>query len=782
LFVMLKTMGQESWSSDLVYYGEGGKLTYTPDEAGNIIPDFSQVGYRYGNESLPDVEMRVEVSPVDGDDGASIQAAIEALYNNTPNEKGFRGAVVLKKGTYEIEGQLSISQSGIVLRGQGQDADGTVLIATGTNKRTLLEVGSAGGLSTDQSTKVSITEAYVPVGRKFVVVSSTTGYAVGDEIALYRPGTNNWISDIKMDQISSTSNDPSTQWSASSYNFYFERTISKVNGDTLFFRNPIIMALDKNYGGGFVYKSSFNRINNVGIENICFKSTYSSEDDEEHSWTAVEFKGVEHGWAKDITSWYFAYACVALGRESKLNTVLNCTCMDPKSIITGSRRYSFYCEGQLNLFKGCATSEGRHDFVTGSRVCGPNVFTQCISRNGHSDIGPHHRWAMGTLFDAIDTDGEINVQDRDDMGSGHGWAGANQVFWNCKGSSSVCQSPWASAKNYNIGFQGNKSTGARSGRPDGVWEGQNKTGLFPVSLYEAQLDQRLNNTTVFSVSSILMELNDSTYQMNFNLPIDERLIVPENFSISGTSGLENLDFSVVLSDSYNVRFMFPNVGLLPSLSTLIITAQNIVSTNNDSLHGLSSSSYIIPDKRPVVTGSNISVSNEEGSFVVAKSTKVGTVYLIRMGEPNKTREDFESAIENNKGKKAEVVQVNVSVPIYTIGIYGGVYNYYAIDEDGRISAAANEIAIIEQSGPITSNQLEKQATLKLKANANFLTVTPGSIHPYLLTLYDLYGRKLYQSKEMLGQQEIYLPTNHQFQLIVKIVSDGKVSIKKVSIY
>ena len=63
----------------------------------------------------------------------------------------------------------------------------------------------------------------------------------------------------------------------------------------------------------------------------------------------------------------------------------------------------------------CQSTEGRHDYVTGARVCGPNVFYNCTAFQTYADIGPHHRWAVGTLYDNIITDGEINVQDRGQM-------------------------------------------------------------------------------------------------------------------------------------------------------------------------------------------------------------------------------------------------------------------------------------------------------------------------------------------------------------------------------
>jgi hypothetical protein len=81
----------------MCFTAKGGKLTYTPDEQGNTIPDFSHVGYRYGDKPIPVYCIQlVEVSPVEGDDGATIQAAINSLNNVTPDENGFRGAVLLK--------------------------------------------------------------------------------------------------------------------------------------------------------------------------------------------------------------------------------------------------------------------------------------------------------------------------------------------------------------------------------------------------------------------------------------------------------------------------------------------------------------------------------------------------------------------------------------------------------------------------------------------------------------------------------------------------------------
>jgi len=223
------------------------------------------------------------------------------------------------------------------------------------------------------------------------------------------------------------------------------------------------------------------------------ESDFRGDTDEKHGWYAIRFSRVTQSWVRDVVSRYFGEGCVSIGDGSRNISVLRSSCLDAKSQITGGRRYSFSCNGQLNLIKDCFSTEGRHDYVTGSRVCGPNVYSRCTSRHVHADIGPHHRWACGTLYDMIDTDGEINVQDRGNWGSGHGWAGVTQVIWNCRSPRTAVQSPWVSGKNYCIGLTGGKYEGRFSGRPDGIWEGLNQPGLVPESLYDAQLKNRMSS-------------------------------------------------------------------------------------------------------------------------------------------------------------------------------------------------------------------------------------------------------------------------------------------------
>ena len=82
----------------------------------------------------------------------------------------------------------------------------------------------------------------------------------------------------------------------------------------------------------------------------------------------------------------------------------------------------------------------------------------------------------------------MNAQDRGNLGTGHGWSGAFQVFWNCTSARAAIQNP-PLAYNWNIGYTG-KNKGARFARPDGIWEATNKGGVKPQSLYVAQLSEK----------------------------------------------------------------------------------------------------------------------------------------------------------------------------------------------------------------------------------------------------------------------------------------------------
>ena len=498
-------------------------LVYTPDSNGNIIPDFSYVGYQKSQVPIPEIETVMTISPVAGDNTAHIQNAINQLAGMPLDENGFRGALLLSAGSYSVSGQIIIDDSGIVLRGVGQTENGTVIIAAGTVQRSLIVTQGDLSISEDTSNQSRISDSYVPVGALSFDVEDASDFFVGQTVNIFRPGTSTWISDIGMDQISPRDDGREiTQWTPNSYNFRFERQITAINDNAITIDIPIVQMMEDKHGGGFVRPITVSgRINNIGIENMLLISEFEEgqeAEDEDHAWIAVEFLDTEHSWASDITARHFGYATTSVERGSRFVTVRDSTNVDPVSRITGSRRYSFEINGSTSLVLRCNSNDGRHDYVTGSRVTGPNAFVFGVAVDTHSDTGPHQRWAMGTLYDNIEA-GEINIQDRGNFGSGHGWAGAQNVLWNTQGSiRTAVQSP-PGAINWSIGHVGTRYLGRHTDRPQGEWVSEGEK-VLPDSLFVKQLEERIGVTQAARVLRLNSPIN-STLPIIINITLND---------------------------------------------------------------------------------------------------------------------------------------------------------------------------------------------------------------------------------------------------------------------
>jgi hypothetical protein len=67
--------------------------------------DFSSAGYEAGGGvALPVVPVVITIGPVSGDNTSHIQAAINTASQLAPDINGFRGAVLLGPGTYDLSG------------------------------------------------------------------------------------------------------------------------------------------------------------------------------------------------------------------------------------------------------------------------------------------------------------------------------------------------------------------------------------------------------------------------------------------------------------------------------------------------------------------------------------------------------------------------------------------------------------------------------------------------------------------------------------------------------
>ncbi|KAF9212808.1 hypothetical protein BGZ59_006278 [Podila verticillata] len=282
---------------------------------------------------------------------------------------------------------------------------------------------------------------------------------------------------------------------------------------------PTTMNMDPIYGGGIVYNLERETPipHDVGVENLALWSEHSptNPEDENHAWYAVTIDHCEHCWAADIRTRYFASG-IRAAAGAKHTTIQDCSITDPVSLRSeGGRRYMYMLQGQMGLVKRCFASDSRHDFMSGAKTAGPNVFVDSEGIRANNDAGPHDRWTTGSLYDNIRSNA-LNVRNRGWMGTGQGWAGVFHVVFRCAAKQiATFQSP-PGGTNWVIGFQGH--TGASTVQ----FPGDDATYLMPEasdlskaprSLYWAQLVARMggNDTTAKILEGLVGVEGKNTY-------------------------------------------------------------------------------------------------------------------------------------------------------------------------------------------------------------------------------------------------------------------------------
>ena len=510
-------------TTTLVYPGTDGKLVYIADSLGNRIPDFSNAGYKGGGLPIPYVPNKETIWPVPGDNSDNIQAAIDKVSALPPDAFGFRGAVLLKAGTYELEKPISIKVSGVVLRGEGMSEIGTILIGKIPKDRQaygrggLINVSGPTAIAPLEDTKQLITDNYVPVGACSFNVASAKAFKAGDKILVRRVGNQDWIKEIGEDSIAAGRN----KWRP--FTITYDRVITEVKGNTIVIDAPIFTAVETRWGGGDIVKYVDERIEQVGVENLrgiseynpsVRQMTYGNMDrdklnpkfqykgeeyfsDENHVSNFIVISNAKNVWIRNISALHFATSVIQSNAGSKWITVQDCESWEPVAQRWGGRRFIYQMNGQLCLVQRCFSQKGRHSFVLQGPEASGNVFFDCQAINPYSTSEPHNRWVNGVLYDNVKA--PLTARYWDYI---IGWAGANIVFWNCEGDFLV-QSP-PTAKNYSFGHIGINAVIFNAGlqdltKPNGHVESLDRH-VTPGSLYLTQLKERLGVEAVKNIS------------------------------------------------------------------------------------------------------------------------------------------------------------------------------------------------------------------------------------------------------------------------------------------
>jgi hypothetical protein len=230
---MGNTMLAQSTFPDIIKDAKG-TITYTKDDLGNQIPDFSYAGYGASEKSIPVIDNKIVVPKQDQDATRIIQAAIDYVSNLKPNKFGYRGAVLLDKGVFKISGTLYIKKSGVVVRGSGNTQNGTILLGTGLNRESVIKVIGINDIQYKDT--YAIIPSFLPLGTQTLRLKNASQLKLNDEIAITSPLTEKWIKELKMEEFGGET--AWVGWKKGDWDVTWNRTITKINGDEVTLNAP----------------------------------------------------------------------------------------------------------------------------------------------------------------------------------------------------------------------------------------------------------------------------------------------------------------------------------------------------------------------------------------------------------------------------------------------------------------------------------------------------------------------------------------------------------------
>ncbi|MCD2425768.1 hypothetical protein LQ567_23490 [Niabella pedocola] len=461
------------------------QLEYTTTSRGDRIMDFSYAGYEGGGVKLPEVKVAARVYPVAGDNTPNIQKAIDSVAK-LPLENGFRGAVVLAAGDFECMQTISIAHSGIVLRGSG--------IATRIRMTGAPHVAirlEAPVQTRPMSSKVPVTDVYIPSGTDVMTVADDKEFTAGDLVVITKPVTPEWVQFMGMDRL--VRDGKKQTWITGELSL--ERTVKTVRGN----RITIDVPFTDNYDAAFTKPAvtvqkivKTGGLQHAGVEDLLIDAPEQSVTISQGHHSAIRTRGLTDGWIRNVQ---IRNTVNSVGIGGRRITVADLDIRHTVPTVGAAKPADLSADGAQLLFNRCAIQGDNVFFLaTGAKVSGPIVLLHCTF-TGNGWIQPHQRWATGLLVDGCNVpDGGIDFMNRGEMGSGHGWAIGWAVAWNCRAKTYLNQQP-PGAYNWVIGCVGLPQQRAMPFDkepllPEGIYDAHG-AAVIPASLYLAQLKSRL---------------------------------------------------------------------------------------------------------------------------------------------------------------------------------------------------------------------------------------------------------------------------------------------------
>ncbi len=478
-----------------------GKLVYRTLPRGDRIIDFSYAGYRGGGVPLPTVPVARTVAPSGADDSAAIQQAIDKVSAQTAEDHKPR-AIQLAPGIFLCSRTINITASGVVLRGSGSSANNT---SSGTTLKLIGEPHVAIEIKGHLQIRpigrpAHIVQSYVPAGARTITLDSVSSFVSGDNIRITRMTTPAWLHFMGMDAM--TRNGKDEVWVGKSISTI--RTVVSIRDNVLTLDVPLTDSYDRAYlppeGAEVVAISVTGTIEQDAVESLHIVAPAREVAYSDPLFRAINLYDVRDAWVRDIAVDETTEG-IDVGSGSSRITIQDVAFRHTTSITSPAKPSDFALRGSQTLvLRGTSVGDTLMYVITGARNQGPNVVLNSVFHgNGH--IQPHQRWSTGFLVDSTHVpEGGIDLKNRGEMGTGHGWTMGWGVVWNSSAGSLVIQNPPGSA-NWSIGNSGaeitapmpiigQRSRDADSYLPQGFIQSPGLP-VLPASLYRRQLSERL---------------------------------------------------------------------------------------------------------------------------------------------------------------------------------------------------------------------------------------------------------------------------------------------------
>lgn len=517
LFSLILANGIFAAELPVSFVGSGPELKYLKTERGDQVCDFSYAGYGGGGVAFPTSNNKKSVGSVTGDASDAIQSAINQVAS-MPLVDGVRGVVELAAGTYNCSKTLAIKTNGIILRGAGSAAGGTVIKLTGkphiaimiahevtqgegkdSRKKSKAE-NSNEGKSRSVSKPIKITDDYVPSGTTAINVQSVSGLKSGDTIEITREATKEWIRFMGMDKL--MDGGKLETWMKEDRQITYVRKIKSIKGNQITVDIPLTDCIDTQ----LLNKSDILRIlatvtkveppkkiSKCGLENFKIDAPNPVGDWRDAQNIGVIINDAEDIWMKNV-GMKNTFPDVQVGEDSRRVTVEALKTEHPGEIKQSekSNGYASYVRllGTQVLMNKCNISGDNAFYISTANPASQLNVILNSTFSGNGSIEPHMTWSTGLLLDNCKLNqGEISIRNRGKAGSGHGWTMGWSVVWNCSAKNINVEQP-PGVTNWCVGTSGKYEV---EDKGKSGWLFMKGSTVTPNSLYQAQLAARLGD-------------------------------------------------------------------------------------------------------------------------------------------------------------------------------------------------------------------------------------------------------------------------------------------------